>query len=55
MNDNEVIENMIRFIKDKEKDYQASKLVSTTVAKTDVVKQIVEELERVTSDENKSN
>ena len=43
---------MVNFIEEKEKKLQASKLNNDSKAKNDVVKAILDELERVTSDED---
>jgi len=51
MNDVEVASKMISFIEDKERQLQVSKL-SVDQSRSDVVKSILDELERVTSDEN---
>ena len=52
-----IVERMISFIEDRERQYQQSKLVSTSdqQAKNDVVKSILDELERAISDENNQN
>ena len=49
-----IVERMISFVEDRERQYQQSKLVSTSdqQAKNDVVKSILDELERAISDEN---
>jgi len=52
MNEQEIVQSMITFIGEKEKLLQIEKL-STGQAKTDIVKQILDELERVTTNENK--
>jgi len=51
MNESEIASKMISFIKDKERQLQVSKL-SVGESRSDVVKSILDELERVTSDEN---
>ena len=51
MND-EAVESMIQFIESKERELQASKLAATQ-NRTDVVKAILDELERVSNHENK--
>lgn len=43
---------MIDFIDEKEREIQAKKLSNDVQAKNDVVKAILKELERETSDEN---
>ncbi len=50
MNDQEVIERMIMFIENKEKDLQASKLVGNSKAKNQIVNDIIKELERALKD-----
>lgn len=52
MNNEEIIKNMIKFIEEKEKNYQSSTLVSDSQIKSDVVKAILDELERVTKNDN---
>lgn len=47
MNEQEVVRQMIRFIEQKERQLQTSKLAPDQ-AKSDVVKSILDELERVT-------
>ena len=51
MND-EAVESMIQFVESKERELQASKLTATQ-NRTDVVKAILDELERVSNHENK--
>ena len=53
MNKNDVIQNMVKFIEDKEKSFQASKLSTDTQAKTDVVKSILDKLDEEIENENK--
>lgn len=53
MNKNDVIQNMVKFIEDKEKSLQASKLSTDTQAKTDVVKSILDKLDEEIENENK--
>ena len=53
MNKNDVIQNMVKFIEDKEKSLQASKLSTDTQAKTDVVKSILNKLDEEIENENK--
>ena len=52
MNESELVKNMIVFIEEKERQLQTNKLISDPQAKNDVVKSILDELERVTADEN---
>ncbi len=51
MNESEIASKMISFIEDKERQLQVRKL-SVDQSKSDVVKSILDELERVTSNEN---
>ena len=53
MNKNDIIQNMVKFIEDKEKSLQASKLSTDTQAKTDVVKSILNKLDEEIENENK--
>ena len=52
MNDLEIIDSMTQFIEEKERLLQMNKMIADTQAKGDVVKQILDELERVTTNEN---
>ncbi len=51
MNDN-IVKHMIDFIEEKEKQLQASKFSSDNQMKSDVVKAIIDELEREIKDED---
>lgn len=51
MNEQEIVQNMISFITEKEQQLQIEKL-STGQAKTDIIKLILDELERVTTNED---
>lgn len=51
MNDN-IVKHMIDFIEEKEKQLQASKFSSDNQMKSDVVKAIIDELEREVKDED---
>lgn len=51
MNESEIASTMISFIEAKERQLQVNKL-SADQSRSDVVKAILDELERVTSDEN---
>ena len=51
MNRPEIVNDMITFIEDKERQLQLSKLTAEQ-AKSDIVKSILDELERVSADEN---
>lgn len=50
-NSKAVVEHMIEFVEKKERELQASKL-SESQGKTDIVKSILDELERETKNEN---
>ncbi|MCF0231770.1 MAG: hypothetical protein HUJ63_05800 [Enterococcus sp.] len=52
MNDEKVINNMIAFIENKEKEVQQSKLKSESQTKTDIVKSILDKLESEIGNEN---
>ena len=52
MNEQTVIEKMIDFIEKKERELQASKMNAENHVKSDVVKAILDELERETTNEN---
>ncbi len=52
MNDQEIVEHMINFVEQKERQIISSKLASLAQNKGDAVKAILDELERVTSNEN---
>ena len=52
MNEKEIVNKMIAFVKEKERQLQLSKL-SADQAKSEVVKSILDELERVSADEDK--
>jgi hypothetical protein len=52
MNDQNVVQHMITFIEDKERQVQSSKFSSATQNKSDIVKSILDELESVTTNEN---
>ena len=43
---------MVNFIEEKERMLQASKLTNDTKARNDIVKSILDELERATEDED---
>ena len=51
MNDN-IVKHMIDFIEEKEKQLQSSKFSSDNQMKSDVVKAIIDELEREIKDED---
>lgn len=48
---NKAVDDMIKFIEVKERELQAAKLAETQ-SRTDIVKAILDELDRVTSNEN---
>ena len=52
MNDQEIVKHMIDYIEQKERQVASNKLAATTQSKGDVVKAILDELERVTTNEN---
>ena len=52
-NEHDVVEEMINFIEKKERELQANKMSVDSQAKNDVVKMILDELERVSTDEDK--
>lgn len=53
MNKEAVVQHMIKFIEESERDLQAAILANETkVAKADVVNRILKELEREMTDEN---
>ena len=52
MNEDMIISEMISFIEEKEKQLQVEKL-TTGQSKSDIVKAILDELESLTSNENK--
>ena len=53
MNEHDVVEGMINFIEKKERELQANKMSVDSQVKNDVVKMILDELERVSTDEDK--
>ena len=53
MNEKEIVTNMISFLEKKERELQFNKMSADTQTRNDVVKSILDELERVTTDENK--
>ena len=59
MNENDVINNMIKFIEEKERQLQAEKMLGESSAKNDIVKAILDELDKEISkeisNENKQN
>lgn len=53
MNDQEIVQHMIEFVEQKERQSQSNKFITEQQAKNDVVKSIQDELERVTKNEDK--
>ncbi len=51
MNDN-IVKHMIEFIEEKEKQLQAAKFSNDNQMKSDLVKMIIDELEREVKDED---
>lgn len=51
MNEREIVDKMITFIEEKERQNQLNKLTADQ-AKSDIVKSILDELERVSADED---
>lgn len=52
MNEQEIVSEMIAFVEEKERQLQTNKMIADPQAKSDVVKLILDELERVTASEN---
>lgn len=52
MNEQAIVEKMISFIETKERELQASKISTDNQAKSDIVKAIMDELEREMTNEN---
>lgn len=55
MNDGQIVEYMIHFVENKEKEAQADFMKSGSKVKTDVVKTILNELDKRIKDENQKN
>lgn len=53
MNEHEIVDKMIVFIEKKERELQINKVYSDNRVKHDIVKSIIDELERNTANENK--
>lgn len=53
MNENDVVKIMIEFIEDKERQLQAEKFSSDSQAKNDVVKSILDKLDKEIKNEDK--
>ncbi len=47
-----IVKSMIEFIENEERNLQASKIANDNKAKTDIVNNVLEELERKISNEN---
>ena len=52
MNEQAIVEKMITFIEKKERELQANKMNADNRAKNDIIKSIMDELERETTNEN---
>ena len=52
MNEQAIVDKMIAFIETKERELQANKMNADNHAKIDIVKSIMDELERETTNEN---
>ena len=52
MNEQAIVNQMIDFIEKKERELQANKMSADNHTRTDMVKAIMDELERETSNEN---
>lgn len=55
MSSSQIVQNMISFIEKKEKDIQAAKAIGDMKFKSDVVNQILSELEKQMKGENHEN
>ena len=53
MSENIVVNNMIDFIEEREKQLQAEKMLGENAARNDIVKAILKQLDKEVSDENK--
>lgn len=49
MNEQEAVRHLITFIEEKERQLQSNRLTSDNQVKNDIVKSILDELERVTN------
>ena len=52
MSEKEIVTNMIDFIENKERELQLNKMSADSQIKNDVVKMILDELERATNNED---
>ena len=48
----QIVENMIKFIETKEKQLQTEKMLGESSAKNDIVKAVLDELDKEMSNEN---
>lgn len=55
MSSSQIVQNMISFIEEKERDLQAAKAIGNVKPKSDVVNQILAELEKQMKGENHEN
>lgn len=55
MSSNQIVQNMISFIEEKERDMQAAKATGNVKSKSDVVNQILAELEKQMKGEDHEN
>lgn len=55
MSSSQIVQNMISFIEEKERDIQAAKAIGNVKLKSDVVNQILTELEKQMKGENHEN
>ena len=53
MSENNVVKNMIEFIENKEHQLQAEKMIGENSAKNDIVKSILDQLDKEVANENK--
>lgn len=53
MNDKQIIESMVKFIEEKERKLQSDK-INDNQAKNDIVKSILDELERVINEDKEN-
>lgn len=53
MNENDIVKNIIGFIEEKEHRLQAEKMLGENSAKNDIVKSILDELDKEVANENK--
>ena len=52
MNDTKIVQNMIAFIEEKERKLQAEKMLGDNTARNDIVKTILDELDKEVLNEN---